>query len=148
MAPLWRLMSSYWKTILSLTIWPNMKAKGQKSRFLNFSVNCRNLEMQSRLFKYSNFLSLLWIGKNLEIYTVPDQHFKIPMLNLLLSWENLCLDLSFAVENKMENSYKRGWQHFKPKITDWEIPFPKIWRIYKWIGKNIFHWGIQLKYRS
>ena len=37
LALLWRYMSSYWKT--TLTIWPNMKARGQKSQFSNFSVN-------------------------------------------------------------------------------------------------------------
>ena len=25
-------------------------------------------------------------------------------------------------------------------INDWYIPFPKVLRIYQWIGKNIFHW--------
>ena len=82
--------------------------------------------MQSKLFKNPNFPSLLWIGKNLEIYTAPDQHFKIEMLNLWMSWENLCPNLSFTVENKMENSRKRGWSHLKPKINDWDITFPKI----------------------
>ena len=47
------------------------------------------------------------ILKNLEIYTAPDQHFKIQMLNLRMSWENLCPNLSFTVENKMGNSRKR-----------------------------------------
>ena len=97
--------------------------------------------MQSRLFKNPNFPSLLWIGKNLEIYTAPDQHFKIQMLNLWMSWENLCPNLTFFLENKMGNSHKRGWSHFKLNINDWDIPFPKILRIYQWIGKNIFHWG-------
>ena len=69
--------------------------------------------MQSRLFKNPNFPSLLWIGKNEEIYAPPDQHFKIQMLNLWMSWENLCPNLSFTVENKMENSHKRRWSHFK-----------------------------------
>ena len=54
---------------------------------------------------------LLWIEKNLEIYTAPDQHFKIQMLNLWMSWENLCPNLNFTVENKMRNSHKRGWSH-------------------------------------
>ena len=58
-----------------------------------------------------------------------------------MSWENLCPNLSFTVENKMENSHKRGWSHFKLKINDWDIPFPKILRICQWIGKNIFLWG-------
>ena len=37
MAPVWRYMSPYWKT--TLIIWPNMKARGQKSQFWNFSMN-------------------------------------------------------------------------------------------------------------
>ena len=48
---------------------------------------------------------------------------------------------SFTVENKMENSHKKRWSHFKLNIDDWDIPFPKVLRIYKWVGKNIFHWG-------
>ena len=36
---------------------------------------------------------------------------------------------------------KNGWSHFKLYINDWDIPFPKILRIYQWIGKSIFHWG-------
>ena len=63
------------------------------------------------------------------------------MLNLWMSWEILFPNLSFTVENKMGNSHKRGWSHFKLNINDWDIPFPKILRIYQWIGKNIFHWG-------
>ena len=115
----------------------------QRDKNLNFQT-CHwigeNLKMQSMPFKNYNFPSRLWIGKNLEIYTPPDQHFKIPMLNLWMSWENLCPNLSFTVENKMGNSHKRGWSHFKLNINDWDIPFPKILRIYQWIGKNIFHW--------
>ena len=37
MAPLWLLMSSYWKT--TLTIWLNMRTRGQTSQFSNFLVN-------------------------------------------------------------------------------------------------------------
>ena len=85
--------------------------------------------MQSRVSKNSNFPSLLWIGKNLEISTAPDQHLKIQMLNLWMSWENLCPNLSFAVEKKMGNSHKRGGSHFKLNIFDWDIPFPKSIRI-------------------
>ena len=61
----------------------------------------------------------------MEIYAGPDQHFKIPMLNLWMSWENLCPNLSFNVKSKMENSHNRGWSHFKLKIDDWDIAFPK-----------------------
>ena len=83
----------------------------------------------------------LWIGKSLKIYTSPDQHFKIQMLNLWMSWENLCPNLSFTVENQMGNSHKRGWSHFKFNINDWDIPFRRSLRFYQWIWKSIFHWG-------
>ena len=55
--------------------------------------------------------------------------------------ENLCPNLRFTVENEMGDSHKRGWSHLKLNINDWDIPFPKILRIYQWIGKNIVHWG-------
>ena len=55
--------------------------------------------------------------------------------------ENLCPNLNFTVQNKMENSHKREWSHFKLKINDWDISFAKILRICQWIGKNVFHWG-------
>ena len=61
----------------------------------------------------------------------PDQHFKIQMLNLWMSWENLCPNLNFAVENKIGNFDKRGWSHFKRNISDRDIPFPKVLRIYQ-----------------
>ena len=96
-----------------------------------------NLEMQSRLFKNPNFPSLLWIEKNLEIYTVPDQHFKIQMLNLWMSWENLCPNLTFTIENKVGN-LQRGWSHFKLNINYWDITLTKMLRIYEWIGKKHF----------
>ena len=97
--------------------------------------------MQSRLFKIPNFSSRLWIGKNLEVYTAQDQHFKIQILDLMIYWEKLCPNLSLTVDNKIGNSQKKGWSHFKLNINDWDILFPKILRIYQWIGKNIFHWG-------
>ena len=135
MAPVRCRMSSYLKIALILTISPNMKVR---LNFQTFQWIGENLEMQSRLSKNPNFPSLLWIGKNLEIYTAPDQHFKIQMLNLWMSWENLCPNLSFTIENKIGNAHKRGWSHFKLNINDWDVPFPKIVRIYQWIGKNIF----------
>ena len=107
------------------------EGKGIKISIFKLFSELENLEMQSRLFKNPNFPSLLWIGKNLEIYTAPDQ-FSKP--------KSLCYNLTFTVENKMGNSHKRGWSHFKLNINDWDIPLPKILRIYHWIGKSIFHW--------
>ena len=127
-------MSLYWKITLSLTIWPNMKTRWQKSQLSS--------ELQlGKIWKYNVGFSKIPILVSFMNYTAPDQHFKIPMLNLCMSWEKLCPNLSFTVENKMENSHKRGWSHFKLKINDWDIPFPKILRVCQWIGKNIFHWG-------
>ena len=108
----------------------------KKFNFQTFQWIGENLEMQSQLFK--NPISL-WIEKNMEIYTAPDQLFKIQMLNLWMSWESLCPKSTFTVENKMGNSHKKGWSHFKLDINDWDIPFPKILRIYQWIRENIFH---------
>ena len=43
----------------------------------------------------------------------------------------LCPNLNFIVENKMGNSHKKGWSHFKLNINDSDILFPKILRIYQ-----------------
>ena len=94
-----------------------------------------------KIWKYNLGFSKIPILVSFMNYTAPDQHFKIPRLNLWISWENLCPNLSFTVENKMENSHKRGWSHFRLKINDWDIPFPKILRVCQWIEKNCFHWG-------
>ena len=82
------------------------------------------------------------LGKTWK-YTQSRPTFQNPiqMLNLWMSKENLCPNLSLTVENKMENSHKKGWSHFKHNINDWGIPFPKMLRVCQWIGKNIFHWG-------
>ena len=112
-----------------------------KEHLAKHRKDSRYYETDCRLFKNPNFPSLLWIGKNLEIYTAPEQHVKIPMLNLWMSWENLCPNLSYTVENKMDNSHERRWSHLKLTINDWDFPFPKILRICQWIRKNIFHCG-------
>ena len=88
--------------------------------------------MQSKLFKNSNSPSLYELRKTWKYSsTAPDQHFKIQMLNLWMSWENLCSNLSFTVENRMGNPHKRGWSHFKLNVNDSNITFPKILRIYQ-----------------
>ena len=78
------------------------------------------------------FMNWEKLGNN----TAPDQHFKIQMLNLWMSWENLCPNLTFFLENKKGNSHKREWPHFKLNLNDWDITFPKSLRIYQWIGEN------------
>ena len=70
-----------------------------------------------------------------NIATAPDQHFKIQMLNLWMSWENLCPNLSFFLENKKGNSQKRRWSHFKLNLNDGDIPFPKFLEFINELGK-------------
>ena len=72
----------------------------------------------------------------MEKYAAQNQNFKIQVLNLWVNWENLSHNLRFTVENKVENSDKKGWSHFKLNINDCGIPSSKILRT----GKNIFHW--------
>ena len=88
-----------------------MKARGQKFQFSNFLVNWGKVGNAIQAFQKSRFF--LRIRKYSEIYTVPDQHFKIQILNLWMSWENLCPNLTFTGENKIWNSHKTGWSHFK-----------------------------------
>ena len=70
----------YWKTILAI-----MKAwglrKSQNCSGDEVVLNLKKLQVQSRIFKNPNFQSLLWIWKNLEVYTLQDQHFRIQILN-------------------------------------------------------------------
>ena len=51
---------------------------------------------------------------NWEVYTAQDNY----ILNLWMNWEKLCPELSFAVENKVGNSHKKGWSHIKLNIND------------------------------
>ena len=48
-----------------------------------------------------------------------------------MHWEKLCPKFSFTVENKMKNSHRKGWSHFKLNLDDWDIPFIKFLRIYE-----------------
>ena len=107
----------YWKTIL--TIWKVMKARWlQKSQFLISLMNWENIgSMHSSraTFKIQSFEYIGKLGKFMA-------------------------NLSFTVENKMRNSRKKGWSHFKLNINDWDITFPKTLRIYQWFWKNILQW--------
>ena len=97
-----------------------MKARGQKSQSSNFSVNWGKFGHAIQAFQKSQFpISFMnWEKLGNKIYRAPDQHFKIQMLNLWMSWENLCLNLSFTVENKMGDLHKTGWSHFKLNTND------------------------------
>ena len=35
-----------------------------------------------------------------------------------MNWERICPNLSFTVENKMNNLHKKEWSHLKLKIND------------------------------
>ena len=54
-----------------------------------------------------------------------DEYFKFQILILWMNWEKLYPYLSFTVENKMGNSYTRGWQDFRLNINYGDSPFPK-----------------------
>ena len=48
-----------------------------------------------------------------------------------MNWKVLSPNLSFTVENKMEDSRKKVLPHFKLNINDSDIQFPKILGIYQ-----------------
>ena len=91
-----------------------------------------------KIWKYNLGFSKIPILVSFMNYTAPDQHFKIPVLNLWMSWENWCPNLSFTVENKIANSHKRVWSHFRLKVNDWDIPSPLSlnWEKYFSSGKT------------
>ena len=85
--------------------------------------------MQSRLYKNPNSQSFFMNQEKLGSMLSPrqqDQYFKFQILILWMNWENLCPYLSFNVENKMGNSYKRGWRYFKLNKNYGDSPFSKI----------------------
>ena len=45
----------------------------------------------------------------------PMPTFKNPNFESKIELEKLCPKLIFTVENKMENSHKKGWSYFKLK---------------------------------
>ena len=76
---------------------------------------------------------------NLGFSKIPITHlfYELETKFWIYGWmEKLCLTFSFTVENKLENSHKKGWPYFKLNIDDWDIPFLKILRLYLWIGKK------------
>ena len=80
-------------------------------------MNWGKFENAIQAFQKSQFPISYELEKSLEIYTAPDQNFKMQMLNLWMSWKNVCPNLSFTVENKMGKSHKRGLSHFKLNIN-------------------------------
>ena len=69
----------------------------------------------------------------MEAYTA--QHFEIQILNLWMNWEKLYPNLTVTVEKKTGNLHEKRRSRFKLNVNDWDIPFPKILRIYQWIWK-------------
>ena len=124
---------SYSKIIL--TIWQIMKSNGQIFSELG------------KIWKYNlcfSKISIFHLFQELEKtwkYTQPKANIWKSKFRIYGKIRNkLCPNLSLNVENKMENSHKKGWSHFKLNINDSDILFPKILRIYQWIGKIIFRW--------
>ena len=109
---------------------------------------------RQRCFKNPNFQTCYWIGKHLEVQS---KLFKIFHFFCFINWEKLesihspkptlqnlileSMDELWKVENKMSYLHKKGWSHFKLYINYWDILFPKILRIYQWIGEKVFNWG-------
>ena len=68
-------------------------------KFGNSSRNCGKLTILAEAaFKNPNFPSLCELGKSLGV----------PILNILMTWEMLCLNLNFVAEDKMGNLHKAG----------------------------------------
>ena len=123
------------------------------SNWLLLSVCCHMLHHSHHLTKYegkgtkiSIFKLFSELGKIWKCNLGFSKNSNFPslltgyqILNLWMNWEKLCPKFSFTVENKMENSHKKRWSHFKLYIGDWDIPLPEILRIYQWIRKNIFY---------
>ena len=63
--------------------------------------------MQSKLFKKSQFLIFFMNREKLGNIQSPRPTFQNPNVNLWMSWKNLCPNLTFTVENKIGNSYKK-----------------------------------------
>ena len=65
----------------------------------SWSKNCEKLTIPAKAtFKNLNFPSLCELKKNLDGL----------ILNILMTWEMLCLNLNFTAENKMGNLHKAG----------------------------------------
>ena len=95
-----------------------MEARGQKYQFSNFLMNWGKFGSAICAFQKSRFSSFMNWENLVKIYIAQDQHFKIQILNLWMNWENLCPNLSFIVENKMDKSHKKVWSHFKLNMND------------------------------
>ena len=65
----------------------------------SWSKNCGKLTIPAKAtFKNPNFPSLYELRKNLDVL----------ILNILMTWEMLCLNLNFTAENKIGNLHKAG----------------------------------------
>ena len=97
------------------------EARGQKSQFQTFNELGKIWRCNLGFSKIHIFFSFMNWKKLGSIHsTAQDQNFKIQILNPWMNWETFCLNLSFTVENKMENSHKNIWSHFKLNINDWD----------------------------
>ena len=117
-----------WKTIP--TIWQNMIAKILIFKLFNELGKIWKCDLG--FSKIQIFLSLMNQEKLGSIHC-PRPTFQNPNFKSWMNWEKWCPNLSITVENKMGNSHKKVWSHFK--LTKM-IEIHKILRIYPWIGKN------------
>ena len=72
------------------------------SNFSYFFMNWEKLGSSARA-TFKNPTTSLLIGKNWEVQPKTNTQ-KIPILNLWMNWENVCLNLSFTIENKTINT--------------------------------------------
>ena len=84
----------------------------KNSNFQTLQGTRKKLEVQPRFFKIPIFYPFYELGK-----TAQDQHFKIQILYLWMNWEKLCPNLSFIVENKIENSHKKRME--SKRLAQW-----------------------------
>ena len=128
-----------WKTIL--TIWLNMKARRlQKSQFSNSLVIWERFGKvvyigysKIPFFHLVHELGKPWKYTQCKTSILKSKFWVYGWIGKVISKTSLL--------NKMEVLYiKKWWSHFKLNLNDWDIPFPKMFRSYQWIQKNIFHW--------
>ena len=76
----------------------------KKPNFSLFFMNWGKLR-RSPTATFKNPKTTLLIGKNLEVQPKTNTQ-KFPILNLWMTWKNVCPNLSFTVENKISNLHK------------------------------------------
>ena len=125
-----------------LTIWQNMMVRGLKKILI--SKLCSKLgkiwKCSLDYSKIPTFHFFHELGKTWK-YTQPKTNISKSKL-WIYGWTGkiYVLILASLLKIRWEIHLRKGWSHFKLNINDWDIPFPKVLRLYQWIRKNIFHW--------